>query len=107
VSEPTASIRLVVRQGRTEIDSWTVGIENGVVVRCARTEPGDDAEPDVAFTFTPDDAAALREGALSLSVGFMRGQVKMAGDSGILLRVLPILDSADFASKRAELFSPA
>jgi hypothetical protein len=106
-TEANASVRLVVKQGRTELDSWTVDIQDGAVVRCDRTDPGAGAEPDIAFTFTPDDAAAMREGALSLSVGFMRGQVKMAGDYGKLLRVLPILDGAEFASRRAALFSPA
>jgi len=53
---------------------------------------GDGAAPgpaDVTFTATPADARALHDGTLGLSVGFMRGQVKMAGDSGALLRLLP------------------
>jgi hypothetical protein len=104
---PAAEIRFLVKHGRTELDSWTVGIEDGRVVRCDRTDGEDVAEADVAFTFTPDDAAALRDGALSLSVGFMRGQVKMAGDYGTLLAVLPILDGSDFAGRRSELFTPA
>ena len=60
------------------------------------------------FTVTPDDADALRDGALDLSVGFMRGQIKMAGDFGALLRFLPLtagrtppLPVADAASRLA------
>ena len=45
---------------------------------------------DVTFTATPADAQALHDGTLDLSVGFMRGQVKMAGDFGALLRFLPL-----------------
>jgi hypothetical protein len=45
---------------------------------------------DIVFTLTPDDAEALRSGALDLSVGYMRGQIKMAGDFGVLLRFLPL-----------------
>ena len=45
------------------------------------------APADIAFTATPADAEALHDGTLDLSVGFMRGQVKMAGDFGTLLRV--------------------
>jgi hypothetical protein len=44
---------------------------------------------DIVFTMTPEDAQALRDGTLDLSVGFMRGQVKMAGDFGALLQFLP------------------
>jgi hypothetical protein len=43
----------------------------------------------ITFTATPADAQALHDGTLDLSVGFMRGQVKMAGDFGALLRFLP------------------
>ncbi len=45
--------------------------------------------PTITFTASPADAQALHDGTLDLSVGFMRGQVKMAGDFGALLRFLP------------------
>jgi len=32
----------------------------------------------------------MHDGALDLSVGFMRGQVKMSGDFGALLQFLPL-----------------
>ena len=52
---------------------------------------GAPAEPaDVTFTATPADAQSLHDGALDLSVGFMRGQVKMSGDFGALLAFLPL-----------------
>src|SRR5262245_39302521 len=52
---------------------------------------GAPADPaDVTFTATPADAQGLHEGTLDLSVGFMRGQVKMAGDFGAVLKLLPM-----------------
>ena len=52
---------------------------------------GAPAEPaDITFTATPADAQAMHEGTLDLTVGFMRGQVKMAGDFGALLGFLPM-----------------
>jgi len=51
---------------------------------------GATAEPAaITFTATPGDAQALHDGTLDLSVGFMRGQVKMSGDFGALLHFLP------------------
>ena len=48
------------------------------------------AEPAaITFTATPADAQSLHDGTLDLSVGFMRGQVKMSGDFGALLHFLP------------------
>ena len=40
---------------------------------------------------TPDVAAEFDAGTLDISVGFMRGTIKMAGDNAALLRVLPAL----------------
>ena len=48
-------------------------------------------EPEKFFRrFLDVDAQALHDGSLDLSVGFMRGQVKMAGDFGKLLQFLPL-----------------
>ncbi len=58
----------------------------------ATVRRGDPA--DVTFTATPADAAALHDGTLDLTVGFMRGQVKMSGDFGTLLRFLPLTSGA-------------
>jgi putative sterol carrier protein len=81
-------VEFVVAAGKTtQARSW-VRVESGAVV--ARGEGDPPASADVTFTATPGDAQALHDGTLDLSVGFMRGQVKMAGDSGALLRFLPL-----------------
>jgi putative sterol carrier protein len=51
----------------------------------------DDAPAEVTFTLTPADADAVTRGELNLSVAFMRGTMKMAGDSAVLYHVLPVL----------------
>jgi hypothetical protein len=84
--EPGDTVAFVVAKGKTTAESWAVAFDDDVV----RLDEMP-AEPTVTFTFTPADADAYRNGALDLSVGFMRGQVKMAGDFGALLRVLPRL----------------
>jgi hypothetical protein len=61
------------------------------------------AEADITFTATPADAQALQEGSLDLSVGFMRGQVKMAGDFGALLQFLPLTHGTKPAVRVADL----
>jgi SCP-2 sterol transfer family len=81
-------VEFVVAAGKKEQARGWVRIDDGVVA--ARGE-GAPAEPaDVTFTATPADAQALHDGALEISVGFMRGQVKMAGDFGALLHFLPL-----------------
>ena len=80
-------VEFVVAAGKKEQARRWARIDGEHIV-----ERGEGAPPaaDITFTATPADAQALHEGALELSVGFMRGQVKMAGDFGALLRFLPL-----------------
>ncbi len=85
-------VEFVVAAGKKEqARSWACVLE-GVVSEQGIGPPADPA--DVTFTATPADAQALHDGSLDLSVGFMRGQVKMAGDFGALLRFLPLTHGA-------------
>ena len=80
-------VEFVVAVGKKEqARGWARVDDAGVV------EQGDGAPTEpaaITFTASPADAQALHEGSLDLSVAFMRGQVKMAGDFGALLRFLP------------------
>jgi putative sterol carrier protein len=81
-------VEFVVAAGKKEQARSWARVDDGAVV--ARGD-GAPAEPaDVTFTATPADAQSLHDGALDLSVGFMRGQVKMAGNFGALLQFLPL-----------------
>jgi putative sterol carrier protein len=81
-------IEFVVAAGKKEQARGWAEVTDGAVV--ARGE-GAPAQPaDVTFTATPADAQGLHDGTLDISVGFMRGQVKMAGDFGALLQFLPL-----------------
>jgi hypothetical protein len=87
-------VEFVVAAGKKEQARSWARVDDAATV----TERGDGApaEPaDITFTATPGDAQALHDGALDLSVGFMRGQVKMAGDFGLLLKLLPLTAGAD------------
>ena len=87
---PRASmlVEFVVAAGKKEqARGWSRLDDAGAIVEQGEGAHADPA--DVTFTCTPADAQALHDGSLDLSVGFMRGQVKMAGDFGALLRFLP------------------
>jgi hypothetical protein len=82
-------IEFVVAAGKKEQGrSWAEVGDGGAVT--AHGEGTGPSEADITFTATPADAQALHDGTLELSVGFMRGQVKMAGDFGALLQFLPL-----------------
>jgi hypothetical protein len=67
-------------------------------VRLGATE-----EPDLVLTTTYDDAREMIDGTLDVSVAFMQGRLKTAGDTGILFRILPTTRTPDFAATRKQL----
>ena len=80
-------IDFVVAERKKELERHRVLVA-GESVSAA---PPDDAPAEVTFTLTPADAELVKRGELNLSVAFMRGTMKMAGDSGVLFHVLPVL----------------
>ncbi len=78
---------VVAANKKEQARGWARVSESSVLER-GDGAPADPA--DITFTATPADAQALHDGSLDLSAGFMRGQVKMAGDFGALLRFLPL-----------------
>jgi hypothetical protein len=83
-------VDLVVAERKQEIERHRVVVEGWVVT----ASTVDDSEAAVVFTLSPADADAMKRGTLDLSVAFMRGTTKMAGDYGVLLHVLPVLSRA-------------
>jgi putative sterol carrier protein len=83
----TDLIDLVVAERKKELERVRVAVDGDTVAPAAV----DDTPAAVVLTLTPADAAAVRTGDLNLSVAFMRGTMKMAGDSGVLYHVLPVL----------------
>ncbi len=81
-------VEFVVAAGKQEQARGWVRVDDGSVVAHGAGAPAEPA--DITFTATPADAQGLHDGTLDLSVGFMRGQVKMAGDFGALLQFLPL-----------------
>ena len=99
--EPDLVVEFVVAAGKKEqARGWARVGDAGVIER----GDGAPAEPaTLTFTATPGDAQALHDGTLDLSVGFMRGQVKMAGHFGALLRFLPRTSGGDASVRVADL----
>jgi hypothetical protein len=79
------NIHFVVAQGKKELRRVVARVEDGALLDSTADDPA-----DITFTLTEADAQALHDGDLDLSVGFMRGQIKMTGDFGQLLHFLPL-----------------
>jgi len=98
---PDIVVEFVVAAGKKEQARGWARITDETPVERGDGAPAEPA--DITFTATPADAQALHDGALDLSVGFMRGQVKMAGDFGTLLHFLPLTGGRDPAVRVADL----
>ncbi len=59
---------------------------------------GDVDDADVTLSIPYDDAAAVVRGELVLSVAFMQGRLKVEGDMGVVLALLPASETAEGAA---------
>ena len=66
-----------------ETGVWDFNVVNGV----GELVPGGVEKPDVTFTVSDKDWVALTEGKLDAQSAFFSGQLKIAGDMGLALRV--------------------
>ena len=97
----TARLQLVVTgKGDAEV-AWTLAFVDGRIVEA--TFGRDDAAADCTFLVTPADAAPLARGDLDLHVGFMQGRIKLTGDVGRFMAVLPCTQSDEFRAALAEV----
>jgi predicted lipid carrier protein YhbT len=85
-----ARIQYRVRGGPDgEVEFHTV-LEDG---RIAVNQLGPIDDPDFTVLLTHDDFVEVVRGELDQNVGFMQGRVKVAGDIGRMLSVLPVTTS--------------
>jgi hypothetical protein len=94
-------VEFVVSAGKKEQARSWARVDGDRIAERGDGAPTDPA--DVTFTATPADAQGLHDGTLDLSVGFMRGQVKMAGDFGAVLKLLPLTSGPDARLRVAEM----
>lgn len=94
-------VEIVVVRGKDALRSCTLKCspETGELVLVGGEEIRDQ-EADVTLSLMPADADAVASGALDPTVAFMRGQMKMAGDSALLLSVLPLMRGSGFDAAR-------
>jgi putative sterol carrier protein len=64
--------------------------------RLSECRLGELADAEVTLTQTYDDAMAVQRGELDATAAFMQGRMKVAGDVGKLMALLPITTSPEF-----------
>lgn len=96
----TACVRIVVTGTPTGEVSYVQAIEDG---RLVGTALGSDDDVEATLTQTYADAVAIASSELDASVAFMQGRVKVVGDMGRLMAIMPLIQSPEYKAMLAEL----
>lgn len=89
----TARLQIVVTGGPDGDVIYTQVIEDGQLVASVL---GADDSADVTLTQAYPDAVAIAKGELDANAAFMQGRVKVVGNMGALMAVMPLTQSTDY-----------
>jgi hypothetical protein len=110
----SATASLPERPGASaRIEYKVVGGPDGEVVfhtvledgRIVENQLGADADHDFAVLLAHADYVEVLRGALDQNVGFMQGRVKVTGNIGRMLSVLPVTTSAEWRRAADEVLA--
>ena len=96
----SAKMQYVVTGGPDgEIKYYWV-IENGKLLE---SQLGAIADADFTMTLTYDDSAAVAQGELDANAAFMQGRMKVAGNMGKLMQLMPLTQSPEYLALQAQI----
>ncbi len=68
-------------------------LENGKLLE---SQLGEIADSDFTMTSTYDDSVAVAKGELDANAAFMQGRIKVTGNMGKLMQLLPLTNSPEY-----------
>ena len=98
---PGATARIQYRVTRPEGDIlyyWVV--ENGKLLE---SRLGQDPDADFTLTLSWDDSVKIQKGELDPNAAFMQGRMKVTGNMGKLMSLLPLTQSEDYRAIQVEI----
>ncbi len=64
---------------------------------------GDAPDADFTMTLTYDDSVKIQNGELDANAAFMQGRMKVTGNMGKLMALMPLTNSAEYKSLQEEI----
>jgi predicted lipid carrier protein YhbT len=96
----TASIQWIVAKGPDGDIAYWWRLEEGHLAESALGKLDD---PDITLTLSYEDSVKIQKDELDANAAFMQGRMKVAGDMGKFLHLLPITNSPEYRALQAEL----
>ena len=99
----TARIQYEITGGPDGAVVFHTHLEDGQIVANAL---GPDDDPDFTMLVPHDEFQAVAAGERDASVGYMQGRIKVTGNVGRMLSVLPVTSSAEWQDAMAQVAGP-
>ena len=96
----TAQIQWLVAKGPAGDIAYWWQLRDG---RLAESALGKLDEPDITLSLSYEDSVKIQKGDLDADAAFMQGRMKVAGDMGIFMQLLPLTHSSEYQALQAEL----
>lgn len=100
----TARVQYEVTGGPEGTVVFHTHLEDGRIVANAL---GPDEDPDFTMVLPHDEFVVVARGDRDASVGYMQGRVKVTGNIGRMLSVLPVTSSPEWRQAMADVADPA
>ena len=75
-------------------------LENGKIVE---SKLGELPDADFTMTFTYDDSVKVQKGELDPNAAFMQGRMKVTGNMGKLMTLMPLTNSPEYKAIQEEI----
>jgi hypothetical protein len=96
----SATIQYVVNGGPDGAIKYYWVLENG---RLLESQIGEIAEPEITMTLSYDDSVLVQRGELDPNAAFMQGRMKVAGNMGKLMMLMPLTMSPEYKAVQEQI----
>ena len=96
----SATIQYVVTGGPDGDVKYYWVLENGKLLE---SQLGDIAEPEITMTLSYDDSVSVQQGELDPNAAFMQGRMKVSGNMGKLMQLLPLTMSPEYKALQEQI----
>ncbi|MSO79108.1 MAG: SCP2 sterol-binding domain-containing protein [Acidimicrobiia bacterium] len=96
----STTIQYVVNSGPDGVIKYYWVLENG---RLLESQLGEIAEPEVTMTLSYDDSVSIQRGDLDPNAAFMQGRMKVAGNMGKVMALMPLTMSPEYKAVQEEI----